>query len=87
MIAHVCVKKATEGSQVHHNDAGGLREFALCIKDRKDTIAAQTLGSHNLLTNTSRELIKPFTDSASLRLEFKKKISAWILGSLCVTSQ
>jgi len=30
MIAHACVKKATEGSQVHHNDADGLHEFALC---------------------------------------------------------
>jgi len=87
MIAHVCVKKATEASQVHHNDAGGLREFALCFKDRKDTIVAQTLASHNLPTNRARELIKPFTDSASLRLEIEKKNSAWILGCLCVTSQ
>ena len=33
MIARACVKKATEGSQVHHDDADGLREFALCLRD------------------------------------------------------
>jgi len=33
MIAHACVKKATEGSQVHHNDTDGLIEFALCLRD------------------------------------------------------
>jgi len=33
MIARACVKKATEGSQVHHDDADGLREFALCSRD------------------------------------------------------
>jgi len=33
MIAHACVKKATEGSQVHRNDADGLRESALCLRD------------------------------------------------------
>jgi len=33
MIAHACVKKATEGSQVHHNVADSLREFALCLSD------------------------------------------------------
>jgi len=33
MIAHAYVKKATEGSQVHHNDADSLREFALCLSD------------------------------------------------------
>ena len=29
MIAHACVVKGTEGSQVHHNDVEGLREFVL----------------------------------------------------------
>ena len=58
------------------------------VKDRKTTIVTQTLASHNLPTNRARELIKPSTDSASLRLEIKtKKFSAWIFGSLCVTSQ
>ena len=33
MIAHACVKKATEGSQVRHSDANGLHEFALCLRD------------------------------------------------------
>ena len=58
------------------------------LKDRKATIVAQTLASHNFPTKRARELIKPSTDSASLRLEIEKKyFSAWILGSLCVTSQ
>ena len=33
MIAHACMKKPTEGSQVHRNDADGLHEFALCLRD------------------------------------------------------
>jgi len=42
----------------------------------------QTLASHNLPTNRARELIKPSTDSASLRLEIVKKdfrIGFWVL--------
>jgi len=59
----------------------------LSFKDRKATILTATLVSHNLRTNRARELIKPSADSASLRLEIEKNSSAWILGSLCVTSQ
>jgi len=59
----------------------------LGLKDRKATIVAQTLANHKLPTNRARELIKPSTHSASLRIEIEKKCFAWILGSLCVTSQ
>jgi len=41
------------------------------FKDRKATIVAQTLASHNLPANRARELIKPSTDSASLPLEIE----------------
>jgi len=34
---------------------------------------AQTLASHNLPTNRAKQLIKPSTDLASLRLEIEKK--------------
>jgi len=57
------------------------------FEDRKTTILAANLAHHNLPTNRARELIKLSTDSASLRLEITKNCSAWILGSLCVTSQ
>ena len=52
------------------------------LKDRKATIVAQTLASHNLPTNRARELIKPSTDLASLRLEIEKKffrLGFWVL--------
>jgi len=42
------------------------------FKDRKATTVAQTLAGHNLPTNRAKELIKPFTDAASLRLEIEK---------------
>jgi len=43
------------------------------FKDLKATMVAATLASDNLPTNRTRELIKPSTDSASLRLEIEKK--------------
>jgi len=54
------------------------REF----KDSKATIVTATLASHNLPTNRARELIKPSTDSASLRLEIEKiffRLGFWVL--------
>jgi len=54
------------------------------LKDRKATIVAQTLASHNLPTNRARELIKPSTDSASLRFEIVKKIFRLGFWVLCV---
>jgi len=45
---------------------------------------AQTLASHNLLTNRAREMIKPSTDSASLQLEIEKKKSWLGFRVLCV---
>jgi len=51
------------------------------FKDRKATIVAQTLASHNLPTKRASELIKPATDSASLRLEIEKsfRLGFWVL--------
>jgi len=45
---------------------------------------AATLASHNLPTNRARELIKPSTDSASLRLETEKKFFRLGFWVLCV---
>jgi len=45
---------------------------------------AQTLASHNLPTNRTRELIKPSADSASLRLEIEKKFFRLGFWVLCV---
>jgi len=49
-----------------------------------EPLYGQTLASHDLLTNRARELIKPSTDSASLRIEIVKKIFRLGLWVLCV---
>jgi len=59
----------------------------LPFKASKTTIVAQTLASHNLPTNRAKQLIKPSTDLASLRLGIEKKFFGLDLGSLCVMSQ
>jgi len=56
--------------------------------DRKATIVALTLFSHNFPTDRARELFKPSTDSASLLAYFeKKRFSFCVWGSLWGTSQ
>jgi len=48
------------------------------FKDRKATIVAMSLFSHNLPTDRARELLKPSSDSGSLLVSIKKIGKFWI---------
>jgi len=68
----------------HSSISESVNQQSQPFKDRKATIVAQTLASHNLPTNKARELIKHSTDSASLRLEIEKKVFRLGFWVLCV---
>ena len=67
----------------HSSISESVNQQSQPFKDRKATIVAQTLASHNLPTNKAGELIKHSTDSASLRLEIEKnfffRLGFWVL--------